>query len=402
MSEHPQKEKLFTKDYIFICMANFLLSFAFYLLIPTLPLYLVETLHISKSIAGIILSSFTIAVLAIRPFSGFIADSFPRKPIYLVAYFMFIALFFGYLIAGTFTALLFLRIIHGASFGLLSTSSNTLAIDIMPSSRRGEGLGYYGIMGSLAMAIGPMTGLFLYHSSTFEWIFITAIIAGILGSIFAAAIKTPQRQVIESQIISLERFFLLKGIRAAICFMLMAIPYSMTTSYITLYLKENGFTINTGLFFTFMATGMILSRLISGKKVDKGLITQTITMGMIFAALGFFGEVFLVKILSADILTGKIFFYLIAGAIGYGFGTLFPAFNTLFLNLAPHTRRATANATYLTGWDVGIGLGVYFGGVMSDTIGFRGVYSVGFVVFTLALLLFVWIVTPHFNKNCLR
>ena len=404
MLTHSQnsKEKLWTKDYIFLCITNFLLSFAFYLLIPTLPLYLVEILHISKSMAGIVLSCFTIAVLLIRPFSGFIADSFARKPVYLIAYFLFFAVFFGYLIASTFTAFLILRIIHGASMGMLTTSGSTLVIDIMPSSRRGEGLGYYGIMGNIAMATGPMTGLFLYHSTSFEWIFIAAIIACAIGSVFAVFVKTPKKQLIGAKVFSLERFVLLKGIPAAICFMLMAMPYCMTTSYITLYLKESNFHINTGLFFTFMAVGMIFSRLSSGKKVDKGFITQTTCRGMIFAVLGFFGEIFIVNVLSANLLAGKIFFYLIALAMGYGFGTLFPALNTLFLNLAPHTRRATANATYLTGWDVGIGLGIYFGGIMSDTIGFMTTYLVGFVISAIALLLFIFIVTPHFEKNRLQ
>ena len=402
MLTHSTQEKLWTKNYIFICMANFLLSFAFYLLIPTLPLYLVETLHLSKSMAGVVLSSFTVAVLIMRPFSGFIADSLSRKPVYIIAYFLFVALLFGYLIAVTFSTLLILRIVHGATFGILGTSGNTLVIDIMPFSRRGEGLGYYGVMGSIAMAVGPMIGLFLYHSSTFEWIFIAAIIAGMLGCIFAIIIKVPEKQTIERKIISLERFILLKGIPAAICFTLMAIPYCMTTSYIALYLKESGFTINTGLFFTFMATGMILSRFFLGKKADKGFLTQTITKGMLFAALGIFGEIFLVKILSVNFLIGNIFFYLIALAIGYGFGTIFPALNTLFLNLAPNTRRATANATFLTGWDVGIGLGIYFGGVMSDTIGFRATYSFGFMIFITSLILFLFVVIPHFNKNRLQ
>jgi MFS family permease len=285
---------------------------------------------------------------------------------------------------------------------MLTTSSNTLVIDIMPSSRRGEGLGYYGIMGNIAMATGPMTGLFLYHSTSFEWIFIAAIIAGVLGSFFAIAIKVSKKQITENKIISLERFILLKGIPAAICFMLIAMPYSITTSYITLYLKENGFSINTGLFFTFMAAGMILSRLSSGKQVDKGLIVQSITRGMILATLGFLGEVFLIQTLSANLFIGRIFFYLIATAIGYGFGTFLPAFNTLFLNLAPHTRRATANATYLTGWDVGIGLGVYFGGIISDSISFRAAYSVGFMLFSTALILFILVIIPHFEKNRLQ
>ncbi len=94
-----------------------------------------------------------------RPFAGWIADTFARKPLYLVAYFLFISFFVGYLAAGTLLIFGILRVAHGLLFGMVTTTGNTLVIDIMPSSRRGEGLGYYGVMNNLAMSIGPMIGL---------------------------------------------------------------------------------------------------------------------------------------------------------------------------------------------------------------------------------------------------
>ena len=122
-------------------MAAFLLSFSFFLLVPTLPFYLRDTFGIGQSMVGVVLSCYTIAVLCVRPFSGFIADSFPRKKVYVIAYTLFVASFFGYLtIASTLAIFIALRIFHGFAFGALTTTGNTLVIDIMPSSRRGEGL----------------------------------------------------------------------------------------------------------------------------------------------------------------------------------------------------------------------------------------------------------------------
>ena len=150
------KDKLITPSYCCILAANFLLYFGFWLLIPVLPFYLEEIFGVSNTTIGIVLSCYTIAALCIRPFSGYFLDTFARKPLYLVAYFIFTSIFAGYMLAGTLTFFIILRVIHGLSFGMVTVGGNTLVIDIMPSSRRGEGLGYYGLTNNLAMSIGPM------------------------------------------------------------------------------------------------------------------------------------------------------------------------------------------------------------------------------------------------------
>ena len=147
-------DKLWTQSFISACSSNFLLFFAFYLLLPVLPLYLIEEFHTSKSYAGVILSCYTLTALLIRPFTGFILDIFIRKPIYILAYFLFILSFVGYPLATLVSLFLFLRIVHGFTFGLVTTAGNCLIVDIMPASRRGEGLVYFGVSNNLAMAIG--------------------------------------------------------------------------------------------------------------------------------------------------------------------------------------------------------------------------------------------------------
>ena len=111
------KDKLITKNYIEILAANFLLFFGFWLLMPVLPFYLAEVFDANKTTIGVVLSCYTIAALCIRPFSGYLLDTFARKPLYLLAYFTFTAIFGGYLIAGTLTLFILFRIIHGVSFG---------------------------------------------------------------------------------------------------------------------------------------------------------------------------------------------------------------------------------------------------------------------------------------------
>ena len=400
----PAKDRLWTRDYIFICLAAFLLSFSFFLLVPTLPFYLRDTFGIGQSMVGVVLSCYTIAVLCVRPFSGFIADSFPRKRVYMIAYTLFVASFFGYLtIASTLAIFITLRIFHGFAFGALTTTGNTLVIDIMPSSRRGEGLGYYGVMGNMAMAFGPMSGLFIISSGNYDLLFWSSILSGGLGLMFGSLVRAPRKAPAPqpNPAVSIDRFFLVEGIPACIAFFLLAIPYGMTSSYVALYAERSGITSSSGLFFTVMALGLVSSRLNSGKRVDRGLVTQTIRAGIVVALVGVAGEALLSTVAGWNLTAGYVLYFATALMIGYGYGTMFPAYNTLFINLAPNSRRATANATYLTGWDVGIGCGMLLGGWLSER-SFALCYAVGAILVVLALVWFVARVTPHFNKHKLR
>lgn len=401
--EHAPKERLWTKSYVLICIANFMMCFAFYMLVPTLPFYLQDVFGAGRTMIGIILSCYTIAVLCVRPFAGWIADTFARKPLYIVAYFLFISFFVGYLAAGTLFVFGLLRALHGLTFGMVTTTGNTLVIDIMPSSRRGEGLGYYGVMNNLAMCIGPMTGLFISSSGNYDMIFYTALLSGGLGLVFASQIKV-ERKVPKTlnKGVSLDRFILRKGLPACGAMLPMAIPWGMTMTFIAMHAGELGLVANTAYFFTVMGVGLVISRIGSGKRVDRGQITQVILQGMLIVFAGILCEAFLAMAAGYDLSFGYVLYFAAAFLIGFGYGTMFPASNMLFINLATNDRRATANATYLTGWDVGMGLGMFFGGHIAERWGLGMIYYVNIALAAFAIVWFVTYVTPHFHRNKLR
>ena len=397
-------DRLFTRSYIFMCLANFLTAFSFFLLVPTLPFYLVDTFGLEPDIVGLVLSCYVVAVLCIRPFAGFIADMFPRKKVYVISYILFALAFVGYMFAFTdIIMFIILRVLHGFAFGALNTTGNTLVIDIMPSSRRGEGLGYFGVTNNLAMAFGPMTGLFLIDSGNYGQLFFAALLVACVGLLFATLVRVKWRQPLENvgKVFSIDRFILLAGIPASLAFFMLAIPYGMTSSYIAIYASEVGIVNGVGLFFTVQGAGLIVSRLLSGKRVDKGFITQTISHGIIIALFGVVGEAMLSLVCGFSMDMGYVLYFLSAFLIGYGFGTIFPAFNTLFINMAPHSRRATANATYLTGWDVGIGAGMLLGGTLSVN-GYSGSFAFGAILVFAALIYFAAFVAKHFHRHRLR
>ena len=397
------KDKLVTSSYCFILAANFLLYFGFWLLIPVLPFYLSEVFSAGNSTIGIILSCYTVAALCIRPFSGYFLDSFARKPLYLMAYFIFMTMFAGYIIAGSLTLFIMFRIIQGVSFGMVTVGGNTVVIDIMPSSRRGEGLGYYGLSNNIAMAVGPMSGLFLHDAGmSFTTIFCCSLGSCMAGFVCASLVKTPYKPPVRREPISLDRFILLKGIPAGISLLLLSIPYGMTTNYVAMYAKQIGINATTGFFFTFMAIGMAISRIFSGKIVDRGKITQVISAGLYLVVFSFFLLSACVYLISWNNMVCTIVFFSVALLLGVGFGIMFPAYNTLFVNLAPNSQRGTATSTYLTSWDVGIGIGRLTGGYIAEVSTFDKAYLFGACLTIVSMLYFNGKVAPNYHKNKLR
>ena len=137
-------EKLWNRNYCKVMIANFTLFFAFYLLTPLLPLYLSEHFHATKDMIGLVLSGYSVTAMLFRPFSGFMVDNFQRKKVLMVTFFVFFIFFAGYLMAGTLLLFAIVRTLHGGPFGAITVANSTVAIDVLPSSRRNEGIGYYG------------------------------------------------------------------------------------------------------------------------------------------------------------------------------------------------------------------------------------------------------------------
>lgn len=397
------KERLVTPSYCCILAANFLLYFGFWQIIPVLPFYLADTFHSSHAAIGIILSCYTVSALCIRPFSGYLLDTFARKPLYLLAYFTFMLMFAGYMLAGLLALFILIRVVHGFSFGMVTVGGNTIVIDIMPSARRGEGLGYYGLTNNLAMSVGPMFGLFLHNAgASYNTLFAASLLSCLLGLLAASLVKTPYKPPVKHDPVSLDRFILLKGLPAGASLLLLSIPYGMTTNYVAMYARQIGITAETGFFFTCLALGMAVSRLFSGRLVDKGKIVEVITAGIYLICLCFFA------LAACGWMVGRFpglttgLFFGIALSLGIGFGTIFPAYNTLFVNLAPNSQRGTATSTYLTSWDVGIGIGIVAGGCIAEATSFKMAYLFGAALTVVSCLYFRYKAGPHFRRHRLR
>lgn len=364
--------------------ANFALFFAFYLLTPLLPLYLYETFGATKDVIGLVLSGYTIVALLFRPFSGFFVDSFPRKMVLLIAYSAFAIFFAGYLAASSLLLFTIVRTLHGGPFGAVTVANSTVAIDVLPSSRRNEGIGYYGLSNNLAMAISPTFALFVYSEThNFQLLFWLAFAVATFGLIVDSTVtlKKPQPSSISPQpsALRLDRFFLKSGWLIGVNMVFFGFCFGVLSNYLAIYGKQVlGMTGGTGAWFMLCSIGLILSRLQGGKALREGKLTQNAAEGMVISLVGYTLFILMPTLSSIFPLTSSLFphigYYGSALLIGLGNGHLWPAFQNMMISVAHHNERGTANSTILVSWDCGMGLGILVGGVIAELLGYSAAF----------------------------
>lgn len=395
--EEPVKlEKLWNSNYVKVWVANFMIFFSFMLLTPLLPLYLKDTFGADKQAIGIVLSGYTLFALLIRPFSGFFVDSFPRKVVLLICYGLFCVFFGGYLAAGSLLLFAIVRTLHGAPFGATTVANSTVAIDVLHPSRRSEGIGYYGLSNNIASAIAPALAIYILHlTNSYELLFWISLITSAIGLAINATLKLNTRELIKDKPkISLDRFFLVKGWSEALTMVCFAFSYGVLATYVAIYGKEElGISGGSALFFMLLSIGLILSRLVGSRTLRQGKITQNAAVGVSISVFGY---------LLFAALHNPIGYYGAALVIGLGNGHMWPAYQTMFINLAPHTQRGTANSSVLISWDVGVGLGILVGGVLSEHVGYHSAFWAAWILNVVGVVGFFAYVRQSYLRNRLR
>ena len=398
--------------------ANFMIFFSFMLIMPLLPLYLSEQFGAGKHTIGMILSGYTITALAARLFSGYLVDSFPRRTVLLLAYSFFSVFFLGYMIGGSLLLFAILRTLHGAPFGSVTVANSTVAIDVLHPQRRAEGIGFYGLSNNLATAISPSIGLYIYDVwGDFQIIFFLSFLFSFFGVIINSTVRfsdtvraecrkvvtdddTVSQQIynkvggIRAKVKSLDRFFLVDGWSVGVMLACLSFSYGVLSTYLAIYGKEiMGITSGTGMFFLILSVGLMVSRITGSRSLRKGEIVRNATLGMTISVFSY--------VLFA-LVHNPFGYYGCAVILGLGNGHMFPAVQTMFINMAPNSRRGTANSSMLTSWDVGIGLGIVFGGIVSESLGYQATFWMAAVVNVVGVLFYYLYVRSDYLRKRLR
>lgn len=386
---------LWNRNFILVNLGNFLMYNAFYMLLPILPLYLANQLQASESVIGTILSLYTIAALITRPIAGFWLDKVARKPLMMCFYMFYISMCASYTLAASLGLFFIIRFVHGIAFGSATVGINTMAVDIIPEERRGEGLGIYTSSTSLAMATGPVISLFMHENGIpFDTIFIAVFCVGLSGFLCAANIK-PRKDIERStRKFSVKNLLLNAGLPEAAVMVLLTFGYGIITVYLSIYAKEEvGLTQGVGYYFTIFSAGLVAARLSSAMILRSGRFILVFALGIIALIIGFFIVAFI---------HNPVAFYSSAICMGIGYGLISPTAQTMIINLGKDTERGAANATYLTFFDLGVGAGVFFGGIIAQYSNYSTAYAVGFAFTIIGLIYLLTFIRKHFKTHRLR
>ena len=402
-------DRLWNRNYCKVMTANFTLFFAFYVLTPLLPLYLSEHFGATKDVIGLVLSGYTITALLFRPFSGYVVDSFPRKTVLMIAFGAFAIFFAGYLAASTLLLFMIVRTLHGGPFGALTVANSTAAIDVLPSCRRTEGIGYYGLSNNLAMAIAPTIGIFIYQlTDSFEFLFWLALIVACVGWLVDATVTFSEKETVRNKSkLSWDRFFLLRGWLIGVNMVAFGFSFGVLSNYLAIYGKEvMGIMGGTGTYFMLCSVGLILSRLQGGKALRNGRVTHNAGEGMVISLVGYTLFILMPTLYELSIinysLSIAIGYYGSALLIGLGNGHMWPAFQNMTINVATNSRRGTANSTILISWDIGMGLGILVGGIVSELLGYAAAFWTVVVVNAAGVVCFFLATKAFFLKRNLN
>ena len=370
-------ERLWNRNYCKVMAANFSLFFAFYVLTPLLPLYLNEHFGATKDVIGLVLSGYTITALLFRPFSGYFVDSFPRKTVLMVCFGAFAIFFAGYLAASTLLLFTIVRTLHGGPFGALTVANSTVAIDVLPSSRRTEGIGYYGMSNNLAMAIAPTVGIFIYKlTQSFELLFWIALMVACVGWLVDSTVELSAKDIVRNKSkLSLDRFFLTRGWLIWVNMVAFGFCFGVLSNYLAIYSKDTlGITGGTGTYFMLCSIGLILSRLQGGKSLRAGRLTHHAGEGMVISLMGYTLFILMPTLFPGQMMATMVGYYGSALLIGLGNGHMWPAFQNMTINVAPNNQRGTANSTILISWDIGMGMGILAGGIIAEHLGYNAAF----------------------------
>jgi len=362
----------------------------YYAILSALPLYLVNDLHASAVQVGFVVGAYTIASVLVRPFSGFMLDRFGRRTIFLLALIVYSLLFAGYLVAITITAIILLRFAQGLAWGFTTVSGSTIAVDIIPTSKRGEGIGYFALSTTLGMSVGPVIGLFVCHKWGYVAMFVAGCIIGVASLACAYAIHMRKRFVVGKRI-KLERnsLFDKNSIRPSMNVFITMIAYGGLLSFIALYGQELGIQ-DSSLYFLIFSVGIAAARLTSGKEFDKNGPRRIITLCIILLIIGF-----PLLALAED----AVLFYISAIIIGFGNGVIFPTFQSMVNNIADPAHRGAANSTLYTAVDLGMGLGMIMAGFIAQQISLSAIFWTSALVCAAGLLFFRFFVLGFYERN---
>lgn len=370
---------LWTRDFIAITVVNFLLFCGFQFFPSSLPLYAKE-LGVTDDVIGWITGLTTLSALVIRPLAGRILDRLGRKGIFFLSLVIMIFISFSYSVFPFVAIIFLLRFFHGIGWGMATTSTSTIATDVIPRKRFAEGMGYFSLSASLALAIAPGISIELFHSAGMPIIAYAATGVLVCALILAMNIRfKPIPHTAKHRPEGINSLFEKRSYFPTVVMFFITASYGAIVTFVAVYADAQGVA-SIGLFFTVYAVVLLVSRPFLGRLVDRKGASWTVLPGIL-------------SIICALILlsfsSSLMPFLATAVLYGFGFGATQSGLQMLAVAKIEPERRGTANATFFTGFDGGIGFGAIISGLVVSLVGYSSMYLLFAIPPFIALVLYV-------------
>lgn len=329
--------------------------------LPVLPRYVHGPLDAGNVAVGVVIGSYAITGLMLRPLAGRLADRRGRKPAVLLGSVLVAVAGFLYLLPFGVAGLIAARLVLGAGEGTVFTAGSAWIVDLAPPERRGRVIGLYGLAVWAGLSVGPLIGEVLQHASGYTAVWVFAGAMPLLGALVASRLPDPFRpveQVEHHPLIARE------AIRPGAALALGSIGYATVAAFVVLHLEARGVGHGATVFGAF-ATMVVLTRLIGGDLPDRVGPARVATAAAVTEAIGL-----------ATIAVAHSLPVALAGALAMGaaFSLLYPSLSLIVVDRVPETRRGAALGTFTAFFDAGVGLGAPLAGIAAALISYEGAF----------------------------
>jgi MFS family permease len=350
--------------------------------LPVLPRYVHGPLAAGNVAVGVVIGSYAITGLMLRPFAGRLADRRGRKPAVLLGALLVSAAGFLYLLPFGVMGLIAARLVLGAGEGTMFTAGSAWIVDLAPSDRRGRVIGLYGLAVWGGLSIGPLIGELLLHASGYTAVWIFAGGMPLIGALVASRLPDPFRpfeHVEHHPLIARE------AIRPGAALALGSIGYGTMAAFVVLHLEARGIGHGATVFGAF-ATMVVLTRLVGGDLPDRVGPARVAAVAACTEALGL-----------ATIAVAHSLPVAIAGALAMGaaFSLLYPSLSLIVVDQVPETRRGAALGTFTAFFDGGVGLGAPLAGLAAALTSYEGSFLLAAAIALVSASTIALVISPQ-------
>lgn len=382
------KERIWTRDFVLIVFANFFIFLGFQMTLPTIPLF-VEDLGGNDQLIGFVVGIFTFSALLLRPVAGHLLESKGRGFVYLTGLAVFVLSVGSYGFLTSIVLLFTIRVIQGAGWGLSTTASGTIATDLIPPARRGEGMGYFGLSGNVAMAMGPSLGLILTGFLSFQKFFLICAALGLIALLMSSRIHFHKVEPKPKGTKAKLDFYEKSALKPAVLMFFITVTFGGIATFLPLFTAERQIAGIQWYFFIY-AVSLMLTRAFAGQLYDKRGHQAVFIPGAVLV---------LCAMLLLSWLPSTAVLLLAACLYGLGYGTVQPALQAWAIEKASINRKGMANATFFSFFDLGIGLGAMVFGQIGHNLGYSSIYKAAALSVFVSMLLYIFFLFKDKNRT---